>query len=50
MSICLVGGVGVFFSQHRANQSKLYHECVQDWLEKGVTPEEASLECDILLE
>lgn len=36
--------------KYRAKQSKMYHECVQDWVDAGATQEEAGLQCDMLLE
>ncbi len=47
----LVISIGfVSIRQYRANQSKMYHECVQDWADSGATQEEARLACDDFLE
>lgn len=49
--IVLVIGIGfVSVRQYRANKSKMYHECVQDWVNSGATQEEARLACDDFLE
>lgn len=48
--ILFAGVINAFISQYRAEQDRLYEECLQDWTESGATQEEARDNCDIYLE